>query len=79
MIKEVVSLWYEDVISYTPAWRRRGEIHYPATNNLYLQNVDVLPNPKNPKIRDAEIGIKGKIKWNPVGEKKRGIASLQGL
>ena len=46
-------------------------------NNLYIQNKDVLYNPKNPENPDSKPSVAGKFILKPIGEKTRGIASLQ--
>jgi hypothetical protein len=46
-------------------------------NNHKVQTKDVLCNPKNLVNPDSKLGVVGKIKWKPIAEKTRGIASLQ--
>jgi hypothetical protein len=51
------------------------ETKEPSNNILYYQTNDIIDNHVNP---DSKPGASGLIsKYRPVGEKTRGIASLQ--
>jgi hypothetical protein len=49
----------------------------PFTNNPQVQTEDVIYNPKNPENPDSKPSVAGKFILKPIGEKTRGIASLQ--
>ncbi len=54
------------------------ETKEPSNNILYYQTNDVIDNPENHVNPDSKPGASGLIsKYRPVGEKTRGIASLQ--
>ena len=67
-----------------PAFRRcvdapakSFEMKEPSNNNLSTQTGGIIDNPENPVNPDSKPGVADKFILKPVGEKTRGIASLQ--